>query len=79
MVDKEQVSRCWLPGAPQQSIYLTSDLHLGGGLKLGELRTGGTDVTYDDSKLQILTLAMAVARRRPELRVNAVAPGWVPT
>ncbi|TDT39631.1 hypothetical protein EV562_1031 [Streptomyces sp. BK208] len=34
---------------------------------------------YDDSKLQILTLAMAVARRRPGLRVNAEAPGWVPT
>ncbi|WP_381790147.1 SDR family NAD(P)-dependent oxidoreductase [Streptomyces niveus] len=68
-----------LVDAPQQSIYLTSDLHLGGDLKLGEMREGGTDVTYDDSKLQILTLAMAVARRRPRLRVNAVAPGWVPT
>ncbi|MFC9915820.1 SDR family NAD(P)-dependent oxidoreductase [Streptomyces sp. NPDC059862] len=68
-----------LVDAPQQSIYLTSDLHLGGDLKLGELREGGTDVTYDDSKLQILTLAMAVARRRPGVRVNAVAPGWVPT
>ncbi|MGW4624902.1 SDR family NAD(P)-dependent oxidoreductase [Streptomyces rubiginosohelvolus] len=64
---------------PQQSVYLTSDLHLGGDLKLGELRGDGTDVTYDDSKLQILTLAMAVARRRPDTRVNAVAPGWVPT
>ncbi|WP_405826442.1 SDR family NAD(P)-dependent oxidoreductase [Streptomyces sp. NBC_00838] len=64
---------------PRQSLYLTSDLHLGGDLKLGELRGGGSDVTYDDSKLQILTLAMAVARQRPGLRVNAVAPGWVPT
>ncbi|MFI9056168.1 MULTISPECIES: short-chain dehydrogenase [Streptomyces] len=64
---------------PRQSVYLTSDLHLGGDLKLGELRGGGTDVTYDGSKLQILTLAMAVARRRPGSRVNAVAPGWVPT
>ncbi|WP_326610544.1 SDR family NAD(P)-dependent oxidoreductase [Streptomyces scopuliridis] len=68
-----------LVDAPEQSIYLTSDLHRGGDLKLDELRTGGSHVTYDDSKLQILTLAMAVARRRPELRVNAVAPGWVPT
>ncbi|WP_405547629.1 SDR family NAD(P)-dependent oxidoreductase [Streptomyces phaeochromogenes] len=64
---------------PRQSVYLTSDLHLGGDLKLGELREGGTDVTYGDSKLQILTFAMAVARRRPGPRVNAVAPGWVPT
>jgi hypothetical protein len=54
-----------LVNAPQQSVYLTSDLHLGGDLKLGELRTGGTEITCDDSKLQILTLAMAVARRRP--------------
>ncbi|MGW1217300.1 SDR family NAD(P)-dependent oxidoreductase [Streptomyces californicus] len=68
-----------LVGPPRQSVYLTSDLHLGGDLKLGELRSEGTDVTYDDSKLQILTLAMAVARRRPGSRVNAVAPGWVPT
>lgn len=67
-----------LVDAPQQSIHLASDLHLGGGLKLDELREGGTDVNYDDSKLQILTLAMAVARRRPGVRVNAVAPGWVP-
>jgi NAD(P)-dependent dehydrogenase (short-subunit alcohol dehydrogenase family) len=68
-----------LVDAPQQSIYLTSDLHLGGGLELDELREGGTDVTYDDSKLQIRTLAMAVARRCSGVRVNAVAPGWVPT
>ncbi|MEV5857203.1 hypothetical protein [Streptomyces anulatus] len=27
---------------PRQSVYLTSDLHLGGDLKLGELRGGGT-------------------------------------
>ncbi|MCX4862081.1 SDR family NAD(P)-dependent oxidoreductase [Streptomyces canus] len=60
-------------------IYLTSDLHLNGDLALDELRSGGTDITYDDSKLQVLTLAMAVARRRPGVRVNAVAPGWVPT
>ena len=69
-----------LVNAPQEVlVYLTSDLHLGGDLKLDVLRDGGTDVTYDDSKLHMATLAMAVARRRPNLRVNAVAPGWVPT
>ncbi|MEU4453031.1 SDR family NAD(P)-dependent oxidoreductase [Nocardioides sp. NPDC023903] len=60
-------------------VYLTSDLHLGGDLELDELRGDGADITYDDSKLHVATLAMAVARRRPDIRVNAVAPGWVPT
>lgn len=60
---------------PRQAVHLTSDLHLGGDLKLDELRGDASDVTYDDSKLQVLTLAMAIARRRPGLRVSAVAPG----
>ncbi|MFT3877473.1 MAG: hypothetical protein QM708_13780 [Propioniciclava sp.] len=64
---------------PQQLTYLTSDLHLGGDLKLDELRTGGTRVNYHDSKLHLATLAMAIGRRWPDCRVNAVAPGWVPT
>ncbi|WP_433794844.1 SDR family NAD(P)-dependent oxidoreductase [Actinoplanes sp. CA-252034] len=63
----------------EQMMYLSSDLHLSGDLKLDELRSGGTNVTYDDSKLHLATLATGLARRRPELRVNAVAPGWVPT
>lgn len=65
--------------APAQLIYLTSDLHLGGDLKPDALRSGSRDFSYDDTKTQILTLAMAVAQRRPTVRVNAVAPGWVPT
>lgn len=65
--------------APSHLVYVTSELHLGGNLALEEVRSGGTDVTYDDTKLQVLTLAMAVARRRPDVRVNAVRPGWVPT
>ncbi|MHC2459895.1 NAD(P)-dependent dehydrogenase (short-subunit alcohol dehydrogenase family) [Rhizobium leguminosarum] len=60
-------------------VYLTSDLHLSGDLKLEELRNGGANVNYNDSKLHLATLATALARRRPNLRVNAVAPGWVPT
>ncbi|MER5336955.1 SDR family NAD(P)-dependent oxidoreductase [Micromonospora sp. NPDC002717] len=63
----------------EQMMYLTSDLHLSGDLKLDELRSGGTNVNYNDSKLHMATLATGVARRRPLLRVNAVAPGWVPT
>ena len=34
---------------------------------------------YCDSKLFITALALAVARRWPDLRAHAVDPGWVPT
>ena len=34
---------------------------------------------YSDSKLYVTTLAVGVARRWPEVRSNAVSPGWVPT
>src|SRR2546430_1255375 len=35
--------------------------------------------TYSDSKLLVTTLALAVARLRPQVCSNAVDPGWVPT
>lgn len=68
-----------LVNAPGQLIYLSSDQHLSGDLNLDELSSGSAGVTYSDSKLQILMLALAVARRNPEVQANAVAPGWVPT
>lgn len=69
-----------LVDAPREVIvYLTSDLHRSGNLKLEEIRGGGTNVNYNDSKLHMAMLATALARRHPNLRVNAVAPGWVPT
>ena len=64
---------------PKQLIYLTSDLHLGGQLKLESMQSGNHNINYNDTKLQILSFAMAVARRWPDVQVNAVAPGWVPT
>lgn len=64
---------------PRKLIYLTSDLHLGGELKKEELQSDNPQITYSDTKLQTLTLAMAVARRWPDVQVNGVAPGWVPT
>ncbi|WP_138470345.1 SDR family NAD(P)-dependent oxidoreductase [Poseidonocella sp. HB161398] len=69
-----------LVDAPREAIvYLSSSLHTGGDLKLDTLRSGGTNVNYNDSKLHMATLATAIARRRPGLRVNAVRPGWVAT
>ena len=64
---------------PKQLIYITSDLHRGGELKLENMQRESPDITYNDSKLQILTFAMAVARKWPDVQVNAARPGWVPT
>jgi len=61
---------------PRRLIYLSSDMHLGGSAKLKSL---DTSVTYSDSKLHVLMLCMAVARKWPEVYANAVDPGWVPT
>jgi NAD(P)-dependent dehydrogenase (short-subunit alcohol dehydrogenase family) len=62
---------------PRRLIYLSSGMHLGGRAKLESLSTKG--VTYSDSKLHVLLLCMAVARKWPEVYANAVDPGWVPT
>ncbi|MDR6438680.1 NAD(P)-dependent dehydrogenase (short-subunit alcohol dehydrogenase family) [Paenarthrobacter nicotinovorans] len=63
---------------PQQLSYLSSDLHLGGSLKLNEVRSGN-GIGYGDSKLHMAMIAMAAARVWPDRQVNAVAPGWIPT
>ncbi|MFL6373680.1 MAG: SDR family NAD(P)-dependent oxidoreductase [Pyrinomonadaceae bacterium] len=64
---------------PNRLIYLSSGMHMGGHAKL-ESFTGDTNaITYSDTKLQVLMLAKAVARRWPEVYANALDPGWVPT
>ncbi|MFJ5698704.1 SDR family NAD(P)-dependent oxidoreductase [Arthrobacter sp. NPDC093139] len=63
---------------PRQLSYLTSDLHLGGDLRLDEVRSGG-GIGYGDSKLHMAMIATAAARLWPDRQVNAVAPGWIPT
>jgi NAD(P)-dependent dehydrogenase (short-subunit alcohol dehydrogenase family) len=66
---------------PERLIYLSSNMHRGGRPTLdgmdwrGERSTG----SYSDSKLFMTAFAMAVARRWPDVRSNAVNPGWVPT
>jgi NAD(P)-dependent dehydrogenase (short-subunit alcohol dehydrogenase family) len=64
---------------PRRLIYLSSGMHLGGSAKLERLDTKVSPVTYSDSKLHVLLLCMAVARKWPEVYANAVDPGWVPT
>ncbi len=61
---------------PGRLVYLTSGMSSGGRADVGRLTRGGS---YSDSKLFVTTLAVAVARLRPDVPSNAVDPGWVPT
>ena len=64
---------------PKQLIYVSSDLHRGGSLRLENMQSGTPNISYSDTKLQILTLSKAVARKWPDVRANAITPGWVST
>src|SRR5262245_57306349 len=64
---------------PKRLIYLSSDMHLQGRSKLESFRTEIGRITYSDSKLHVLMLCMAVARRWRQVHANALDPGWVPT
>jgi len=64
---------------PERLIYLSSGMHLQGHSKLESFKTDISRITYSDSKLHVLTLCKAVARRWPQVYANAVDPGWVPT
>jgi NAD(P)-dependent dehydrogenase (short-subunit alcohol dehydrogenase family) len=64
---------------PKRLIYLSSDMHLQGTSKLDSFKTETGSITYSDSKLHVLMLCMAVARKWLQVYANAVDPGWVPT
>jgi NAD(P)-dependent dehydrogenase (short-subunit alcohol dehydrogenase family) len=68
-----------LIGKPQRLIYLSSGMHMQGSSKLDSFKTDISRINYSDSKLHVLMLAKAVARRWPDVYSNAVDPGWVPT
>ena len=68
---------------PERLVYLSSGMHRGGDPSTDDLqwsarRWQGAQA-YSDSKLWDTVLAFAVARLHPELRSNAVDPGWVAT
>jgi NAD(P)-dependent dehydrogenase (short-subunit alcohol dehydrogenase family) len=58
-------------------------MHLQGDPNLDILPIGthnrSSHVTYSDTKLHDVILAMAVARKWADVYANAVDPGWVPT
>ena len=68
---------------PARLVYLSSGLHRGGEGSLRDLdwpkRTWDPAKAYSESKLQVVALAFAVARRWPQALSNAVDPGWVRT
>ncbi len=64
---------------PQRLIYLSSGSHLHGEPALKHMTSGKRGVSYADSKLHVILLAKAVARKWPDVSANAVDPGWVPT
>jgi NAD(P)-dependent dehydrogenase (short-subunit alcohol dehydrogenase family) len=54
---------------PQRLVYLSSDMHAGGRADLAGMDWSGRSATgsYSDSKLFVTTLALAVARIRPNV------------
>ncbi len=67
---------------PKRLVYLSSSMHRGGDAQENQLNAilhGKKSPSYSDTKLHDLILAMAVARKWPEVISNAVDPGWVPT
>ena len=64
---------------PKRLIYLSSGMHLHGHFNPENFKTGVAHITYSDSKLHVLMLCVAVARKWPDVYANAVDPGWVPT
>ena len=64
---------------PKRLIYLSSGMHLHGHSKLDSFKTDISRITYSDSKLHVVMLCMATARKWPAIYSNSVDPGWVPT
>ncbi|MET7401207.1 SDR family NAD(P)-dependent oxidoreductase [Dactylosporangium sp. NPDC005572] len=63
-------------------VFVSSDSIARAKLDVDDLqlsRSWTADAAYAGSKLALTALAFAVARRRPDLRCNAVHPGWIRT
>ncbi|HEV3308774.1 MAG TPA: SDR family NAD(P)-dependent oxidoreductase [Candidatus Sulfotelmatobacter sp.] len=68
---------------PKRLVYLSSGLHQNGDTTLKDLtwehRPWQGLQAYSDTKLHDVLLAFAMARRWPDVRSNALEPGWVAT
>lgn len=61
---------------PNRIIYVDSGMHRGAPLDVIHLET---NLSYSSSKIALMVLTEYVARIWPDVAVNAVDPGWVPT
>lgn len=64
---------------PKRLVYLSSGMHLGGHAKVDRFGADAAGITYSDTKLHVVMLCKAIARRWPGIYANALNPGWVPT
>ena len=68
---------------PDRLIYLSSGMHRSGGGSLADIdwtqRRWNPAQAYSESKHHVAALALAIARRWPDVQSHAVDPGWVPT
>jgi NAD(P)-dependent dehydrogenase (short-subunit alcohol dehydrogenase family) len=64
---------------PKRLIYLSSEMHLQGHFRPQDFKIPNNHITYSDSKVHVLMLCKAVARRWPQVYANTLDPGWVPT
>ena len=64
---------------PKRLIYMSSGMHEGGSSKLESFKKAAAGITYSDTKLHVVMLCKAVARKWTDVYTNAVNPGWVPT
>ena len=60
---------------PRRLIYLSSNLHLHGHANLESFKKESSRISYSDSKLHVVMLCMAVARKWSDVYSNAVDPG----
>ncbi|MEI9921928.1 MAG: SDR family NAD(P)-dependent oxidoreductase [Bacteroidota bacterium] len=63
---------------PDRLVYMSSGMHRSGSANLENLAKGGR-ISYSDTKLHDVMLAIIVARKYPVIYSNSVDPGWVPT
>ena len=75
-----------LVNKPKRLVFLSSEMHQSGSADLSDPlwakrgESGFSDTTsYSASKLHNILFAKAFARRWPEVRSNALDPGWVAT
>jgi NAD(P)-dependent dehydrogenase (short-subunit alcohol dehydrogenase family) len=68
---------------PGRLVYLSSGLHHRAAANLDDIlwrrRQWNAPTAYAESKVHDVLLAFAVARRWPDVRSNALEPGWVAT